>query len=228
MRRSALVAAALVVVLAAAGGFAYAKSSSDGVISACAKSENGQLRLDTGGGCNPSESPVQWNQVGPQGLPGPQGIPGPQGPAGVTHADERFFAHSITDQGTWLPVTVGTWPAVRPLMTHVTTSHLGPGNYTMSAEVLAANNTGVGVLVCLLGNSSVGFTLAQAGLGNGPGFSIQQTIVAQGIFPLPEGGDIDLSCFSAPQGGSPAGDPRIGYADVIATKVDTVTSTQEP
>jgi len=222
MRRSAFIAAALAVVVAAAGGFAYAKSTSDSVIEACAKTDNGQLRLDTGGGCNPSESSVQWSAIGPQGPPGPQG------PAGVTQADERFFAHSITDQGTWLPVTVGTWPAVRSSMTHVTTSHLAPGNYTISAEVLASNYDGVGVLVCLLGNSSVGFTLAQAGLGNGGGYAIQQTIVAQGIFPLPQGGNVDLSCFSAPQGDSPAGNPKVGYADVIATKVDTITSTQEP
>ena len=216
LRRSLVVLAALIVVVAAAGGFAYARATGDTVINACAKAENGQLRLDTGSGCRPSENPIQWNQAGPQGIPGPQGIQGPQGPAGVTNADERFFARSITDQGTWLRVRVGTWPDVRPSMTHVTTSHLVPGNYTISAEVLASNYAGVGVLVCLLGNPSVGYTLAQTGLGNGGGFSIQQTIVAQGIFPLPQGGDIDLSCFSAPQGDSPAGDPRVGYADVIA------------
>jgi hypothetical protein len=40
------------------------------VIHACAKSNNGQLRLDTGSGCLPSEQAVQWNQTGP---PGPSG-----------------------------------------------------------------------------------------------------------------------------------------------------------
>ena len=49
----------------------------------------------------------------------------------------------------------------------------------------------------------------------------------QSIFPLPQGGDLEFSCFSAPQGSEPPGNPTVGFADVIATKVDTITSTQE-
>lgn len=55
----ALLAAGL-AVLALAGGIAYAASSGTGsVYNACAKTDNGQLRLDTGGGCLPSEQAVQ-------------------------------------------------------------------------------------------------------------------------------------------------------------------------
>jgi len=50
-------------VLALAGGIAYAASSDTGsVYNACAKTDNGQLRLDTGGGCLPSEQAVQLAQ----------------------------------------------------------------------------------------------------------------------------------------------------------------------
>jgi hypothetical protein len=50
-------------VLALAGGIAYAASSGTGsVFNACAKTDNGQLRLDTGGGCLPSEQAVQLAQ----------------------------------------------------------------------------------------------------------------------------------------------------------------------
>lgn len=59
------------IALALAGGIAYAKSADGGaVIKACAKTTDGQLRLDTGGGCLPSEQALQWNQVGPPGPPG--------------------------------------------------------------------------------------------------------------------------------------------------------------
>src|SRR6478609_7941400 len=48
-------------VLALAGGIAYAANNGTGssVLNACAKTDNGQLRLDTGGGCLPSEQGVQ-------------------------------------------------------------------------------------------------------------------------------------------------------------------------
>ena len=58
----ALLAAGL-AVLALAGGIAYAANSGTGsVVNACAKTDNGQLRLDTGGGCLPSEQAVQLAQ----------------------------------------------------------------------------------------------------------------------------------------------------------------------
>jgi hypothetical protein len=212
---------AAAAALALAGGIAYAAATSDGTINACAGKTTGNLRLDTGNGCLPVESPIQWNQVGPQG---PQGIPGPPGPS---HADERFFARSLADPSTWLQIVSGTWPSIRPNMTHVLTMHLDPGNYAVTAEVIAGNYSGTGVVVCLLGNSTVGYTVAQSGVGNGPGFGIQQTLEAQGIFPMPQAGDLELSCFNAPPWIGSQGSPGVGFADVIATKVGTITSTQE-
>lgn len=226
VRRWVVVAGVIALALAAAGGFAYARATGDAVIKACAKSENGQLRLDRGDGCLASEEAVQWNQSGPQGLQGPQGVPGPQGPPGVTHADERFFARSLANPDTWLPIVSGVWPDVRPFLTHVLTMHLDKGNYAVTAEVIAANYSGHGIVVCLLGNSSVGFTVAQSGVGNAPGFALQQTFEAQSIFPMETAGDLELSCFNAPPN-DPAGNPRIGFADVVATRVDTISSTSE-
>jgi hypothetical protein len=219
MSKRILVVAA-VALLAAFGGIAYAASSGEGVINACAKSGNGQLRLDVGGGCRPGEDSVQWSQVGPQGPAGPPG------PAGTSHADERFFARSLADVSSWLPVISGTWPDVRPSMTHVLTMHLGQGTYSITAQVTAGNYSGTGVMVCLLGNPTVGYAVGQSAVGNGPGYAVQQTFEAQSIFPMQTAGDIELSCFNAPPN-QPAGNPTIGLADVIATKLDTYTSTQE-
>jgi len=223
MSKRTIAVLVVAAVLAAAAGATYAATSGDGVVKACAGKATGELRLQTGKTCLPFENAVQWNQAGPQGPAGPAG---PPGPAGVTHADERFFARSLADPDTWLPIVSGVWPDVRPSLTHVLTLHLDPGNYAVTAEVIAGNYSGTGVVVCLLGNSTVGYAVGQSGTGNAPGYSIQQTFELQSMFPLPDGGDLELSCFNAPPW-SPQGNPAIGFADVIATKVDTMTSTQE-
>jgi hypothetical protein len=89
--RVALVATAAVVV-AVAGGVTYAVADigGGGVINACYKSQNGQLRLidPATDHCLPSETSISWSQTGPQGPqgatgpPGPKGDPGPPGPKG--------------------------------------------------------------------------------------------------------------------------------------------------
>jgi hypothetical protein len=57
----------VVVVLALVGGVAYAESTGAGssTVSACAKTQDGQLRLDTGDGCLPSERALQLGQGSP-------------------------------------------------------------------------------------------------------------------------------------------------------------------
>jgi len=53
------------------------------VLNGCYQKINGQLRIVSNPGqCNPSELPVSWNIVGPQGPAGPQGPTGAQGPEG--------------------------------------------------------------------------------------------------------------------------------------------------
>jgi hypothetical protein len=230
MGKRTIAALGAAAALTVAAGATYAAASGDGVVKACAGKVTGELRLQTGNACLPFENAVQWNQTGPQGPigpAGPQGPTGPQGPAGATHADERFFYRGGADPANWLPVVVGTWPDVRPSMTHVLTMHLDPGNYAITVEVIGGNYSGVGVLVCLLGNPTVGYALGQTAIGNAAGYGIQQTMEEQSLFPLPQGGDLELSCFSAPQGDAPVGNPIVGLADVIATKIDTMTSTSQ-
>jgi hypothetical protein len=80
-RRAALVATPIVLCLAGGGVAAAAVvSQTPTVINACAKRDDGALRLSKN--CHHDEIPISWNQTGPQGPPGPQGIAGPQGVAG--------------------------------------------------------------------------------------------------------------------------------------------------
>ena len=78
------------LVLAAAGSISGISSAQ--VIEACARNNNGMLRLDSPASCKNNETAVSWNQdgvpgaQGPMGLPGPAGPPGPVGPIGPSGA----------------------------------------------------------------------------------------------------------------------------------------------
>jgi hypothetical protein len=110
--RTRIIAVA-VGTLALAGAVTYATiPDSAGVVNGCYTRLTGALRvIDTGAGqtCLRFETPISWNQVGPQGpagatgpqgAQGPQGVqgdPGPAGPAGSALA----YAHvSVVDYDT--------------------------------------------------------------------------------------------------------------------------------
>jgi hypothetical protein len=77
---SILAAAALALLSATAQS---SVPDASGVIHGCRKA-NGQTRVIDSATetCSPSETPLQWNQTGPQGPIGPQGPTGPTGPTG--------------------------------------------------------------------------------------------------------------------------------------------------
>jgi hypothetical protein len=70
-----------VVIAAALVGAAVGAQAQ--IINACVDNRNGSIRVASTAGCRASESPLSWNQVGPQGPQGVQGVPGPQGAPGV-------------------------------------------------------------------------------------------------------------------------------------------------
>lgn len=235
-RPSPALVAALVALFLVSGGGAAAYAS--GLISgsqienhsiaakkltrAAIKALSGQRGLSGPAGVTGPIGPV--GPAGPSGPAGGMGPPGPQGPPGVTKAVERFFAADLTDPTSWLPIVSGTWPDVTP--THVLTIHLDAGNYTVTGEVIAGNDTGQGIVVCLFGNHALGFAVGQSGVGNVGGFALQQTFELQSIFVLSSPTDLELSCFNAPPN-DPAGDPGIGAADIVATQIDKVSVSQE-
>src|SRR5262249_46091525 len=121
LRRRVLATVGAIALLGLAGGAAYARATGSApTIKACAVKVTGLLRIDQGKGCLPVENAVQWNQIGPAG---------PQGPPGITHADEQTLYRGGADVDNWLPIISGTWPDIRPNMTHVLTMHLDTGSY---------------------------------------------------------------------------------------------------
>lgn len=81
-RRVGLFAGGVIAATLVAGGVALAHHDPN-VIHACAHDQTGALRqVDDDADCQPSESPVEWGIVGPEGPVGPMGPQGPVGPQG--------------------------------------------------------------------------------------------------------------------------------------------------
>ncbi len=207
LRRGTLVALAIAAVAAAASSFAYAQTTGGGTIKACAQTANGQLRLDTGSGCLPSEHALQW-------------------PAAGSQTQETFYrAENIADSATWLPLAIGLFPDVTP--TEVVTTHVAAGDYEISAQVTVGNRTGSGAVACLLLDGSTIRGFAQTSVGVDAGFSRQQTMTLAGAVSLDHDATIVLGCWSSPNPPLATGAPGVEAADITTTSVGTATISQE-
>lgn len=86
--RTVVIGTAAVLALPLVGAAADAAVTGSGTVNGCYLKTTGTLRVihpgaaGTRGHCLTSETPISWNQVGPQGAAGPQGAPGPQGEPG--------------------------------------------------------------------------------------------------------------------------------------------------
>jgi Collagen triple helix repeat (20 copies) len=121
LRPSPALVVAVAALVIALGGVAYATiPDSSGVIHGC-YGPLGVLRVidpSTGAHCTALETPIQWNQTGPQGPAGPQGpvgATGPVGPAGASgptgpqgpmgpqgpRGSAIMARASLTSPGTW-------------------------------------------------------------------------------------------------------------------------------
>lgn len=100
--RALLVSAAAASALAA---IAYASiPDANGVIHGCYKKSGGTLRVidSATAQCDErNETPVQWSQTGPQGLPGPQGEQGPAGPQGPAGSSTRLITVGTANSPSW-------------------------------------------------------------------------------------------------------------------------------
>ena len=99
-RRPLVIVSGAALVVAMASGIAVAAIPDEsGVIHACYKTVNGQVRIvESAADCNPSETSIDWSQTGPTGPagpPGPQGATGPQGPQGAQGATGRHGRYGV-------------------------------------------------------------------------------------------------------------------------------------
>jgi collagen triple helix repeat protein len=84
MKKTLTALAAGLALLAVGGGVALATiPGSGGVIHGCYAKFGGSLRVIDQGSCRTTESPLNWNQMGQQGLQGPQGPQGARGDQGA-------------------------------------------------------------------------------------------------------------------------------------------------
>jgi hypothetical protein len=95
-KKVAVVCATAVMACLAIGGVAVAQVTGGGTVDACAKKNNGQLRLVGSEACGPSEVAVSWNVEGQTGEPGPQGEKGEIGPQGPKGEDASIVPHEET------------------------------------------------------------------------------------------------------------------------------------
>ena len=84
-----MIASGLGVVVLTAGLAWGAIPGADGVINACYKNFKGDLRVidSSTGSCSGSETPIFWNQTGPQGPAGNDGADGMDGADGLDGTD---------------------------------------------------------------------------------------------------------------------------------------------
>lgn len=65
------------------GAVTYANAAGDATLKACANKTSGVMRYISKGSCKKTEKLLEWNQMGPQGLPGSDGTKGDTGTAGT-------------------------------------------------------------------------------------------------------------------------------------------------
>jgi hypothetical protein len=139
-------------LLVATAGFVAAQTST--VINGCYDNRTKVLRyLPSGSSCTAKETPISWNQVGPQGPPGPQGAQGETGPQGLqgekgdtgaqgprgpsdTYVNEAHFVHLNENLSTVAHLT--NLPAGKYLVSFSTElDNLGPTRASVTCGVQA-------------------------------------------------------------------------------------------
>jgi len=173
--------AVLVVGSLGLAGVAYAAiPGPDGVIHGCYQTIKGSLRvIDSSASCSAGETPLTWNQTGPQGV---QGIQGPAGPAGPSHA----YTGSTSFVGT-LPYGPSVFPQ------SVVSVTVPAGDYVVYATgTFDVGDGSPAELICSIGDNPpvTGWTAPSDG---------EAPYSLVGTDSLPSGGTIDLECMGGDQ-----------------------------
>jgi hypothetical protein len=205
--RPALVALVIVGALTV-GGIAYATiPDGGGVIHGCYLKGLGTLRvIDTGKSqtCSSFETPLAWNQTGPQGSQGPTGATGATGSTGATGATGPSDVYSVDGYGSQKNLPIASW------VTLATTPTLPAGSYVVQGEAEAENTQSLDTdYNCDLVDSSN--TEYQSSRADGPGWV---TIPVQTVITLTSPDTISLQCIAANQALSEAFNWKLAAIEV--------------
>lgn len=188
-----IVLSTIVTILLAVISYASIPDAS-GIIHGCYKKNGGTLRVleDSTTQCSANESPVFWNQagpqgpVGPQGLAGPQGETGPQGPAGSPGSlPAAAFA-----------VASSPLSYIGSEYTQVMTKDLPAGNWVVTATANIFSNTPTGRREhhCQLRNGSTPIEEV-LWIANAEGvWSSTWSMSITGGVAFPQGGQVSVWC----------------------------------
>ena len=181
------VAAATLAFLAIAAGIAYAAiPDSGGVIHGCYQKNNGQLRvIDTEAGqtCMLSETSLDFNRTGPQGIQGIQGIQGLPGINGTNGTNGTDGTNGIN----------GTSAAYTANGTNPLSVSVPAGNYVVLGQVTLRNQDGDAQnAVCTLQGQTVLFQIV--GANNTSGGSNYDTVPINATAALASPGNITIAC----------------------------------
>lgn len=112
-RRSVILTfAGMLAGAAVAGGVATAATTSN-VVHACVAKRTGAVRIVAAGTqCARTETSLQWNQTGPQGLVGPEGPQGPAGSSALAQVWESTGGQVDVPPGGSFSLEAGCYPGV--------------------------------------------------------------------------------------------------------------------
>jgi hypothetical protein len=247
-RRLVVVAAGVTAVLAAGGIASAAIPDSSGVFHGCystngAKATNGtQLNIidSASASCNGTQTAITWNTTGPtgpagatgatgqdgapggvgptgatgpQGPQGPAGQTGPQGPAG---APDVFWTNKL--ETNVLPDN--PLPGAEPNVVQLT--NLPSGKYLVTSNVIF--NIGIHTVVgCQDNDAGIGGTVKT--VNPSPGEFDVTDVQLQVPVDLPNGGDVQITCYSNPYDYSQSTTYRNGIEGgfMSAVRVGTLT-----
>ena len=223
-RPSAALIVAIVALVVALGSVAYATiPDSGGVIHGCYLKAIGSLRVidpSAGQHCIAVETPIQWNQTGPQGPSGATGFASPRGDTGATGpagpAGQGASYGSSTSAG---PVPLGAYDPNGGDFTTIASLRVDSGWYAITVTSILGDPSQPfagprGNLVeCQLQMHHVGggaevFDDRSASLGPSGGVAESFTLVGLGQASA-NGDSIVLTCAAGPNNNAEIRDTRI-------------------
>jgi len=221
VRRWIGAATAAFIVAVALAAITVAQGS--GVINACFKVQNGQLRLVSAAGqCLPSEQAITWNQAGVQGPQGEQGEPGLQGPQGPQGAQGEVGPRGPSD----------AWDVYRQTLVSITGTSLATANVLLSIDLpagkfaitskanISSAGSGGGFVRCYTRSGSGWYDMGIASIGPNAGQTLEATLSTTFTANETTAGPLTLRCWREAGVGSA---PVSNIAEAVAIEVASIT-----